>query len=222
MSMHRIPTTNIHIGAKKSRYNASYMNSKIVLRLNTNPEQLARLERLQAAFAEVCTALGPIIRETRCWNRVALHHLTYRKLREQFPDLGSQMTCNAIYSVSRSARQIFQSKASPWNIEKRQDQVLPLLRFAATAPVYFDRHTLSLRRAGLSMFTLDGRLRFEVGLTPADELRFREERLKEIVLSRDDRGYFLIFSLGEPDEMAPENTDLPEYLIIIEPDVQAA
>lgn len=198
------------------------MNSKIVLRLDTNAEQLACLERLQAAFAEVCTALGPIVQETRCWNRVALHHLTYRKLREQFPALGSQMVCNAIYSVSRSARLIFQNRASPWGIEKRPDQPLPLLRFAASAPVYFDRHTLSLRRGGLSMYTLDGRLRFEVGLTPGDEQRFREEKLKEILLSRDKQGFFLVFSLGVADEIVQESAELPEYLIIVESAALAA
>ena len=159
------------------------MNLKIVLRLKTDSEQLACLERLQAAFAEVCTAIGPIVQVTRCWNRVALHHLAYRKLREQFPALGSQMVCNAIYSVSRSARLIFQNRASPWSLEKRQDQPLPLMRFAASAPVYFDRHTLSLRRGGLSMYTLDGRLRFEVGLTAADEQRFR-------VMSKDFSSFF--------------------------------
>lgn len=198
------------------------MNSKIILRLDTSPEQLACLERLQAAFAEVCTALGPIVQETRCWNRVALHHLTYRKLREQFPALGSQMICNAIYSVSRSARLIFQNRASPWSIEKRQGLPLPLLRFAASAPVYFDRHTLSLRQGGLSMYTLDGRLRFEVGLTQADEQRFREEKLKEILLSRDQQGFFLVFSLGAIDETVPEVSELPEYLMIVEPAAKAA
>jgi hypothetical protein len=198
------------------------MNLKIVLRLKTDSEQLACLERLQAAFAEVCTAIGPIVQVTRCWNRVALHHLAYRKLREQFPALGSQMVCNAIYSVSRSARLIFQNRASPWSLEKRQDQPLPLMRFAASAPVYFDRHTLSLRRGGLSMYTLDGRLRFEVGLTAADEQRFRVEKLKEIQLSRDVQGFFLVFSLGTSDEAIPEVSELPEYLMILEPAVLAA
>ncbi len=198
------------------------MNFKIVLRLNTNAEQMASLERLQAAFAEVCNALGPIVQETRCWNRVALHHLTYRKLREQFPALGSQMVCNAIYSVSRSARLIFQNPASPWNIEKRHGQPLPLLRFAASAPVYFDRHTLSLRQGGLSMYTLDGRLRFEVGLTAGDEQRFRVEKLKEILLSRDKQGYFLVFSLGAVTEDAPEISEFPEYLVVLEPAALAA
>ena len=197
------------------------MNSKIVLRLDTGAEQLACLERLQAAFAEVCTALGPIVQETRCWNRVALHHLTYRKLREQFPALGSQMVCNAIYSVSRSARQMFQNRASPWCVDKRPDQPLPLQRFAESAPVYFDRHTLSLRRGGLSMYTLDGRLRFEVGLTPGDEQLFREEKLKEILLSRDGQGFFLVFSLGG-GEVVQECAELPEYLIVVEPAVLAA
>ena len=158
------------------------MNLKIVLRLKTDSEQLACLERLQAAFAEVCTAIGPIVQVTRCWNRVALHHLAYRKLREQFPALGSQMVCNAI----------------------------------------FDRHTLSLRRGGLSMYTLDGRLRFEVGLTAADEQRFRVEKLKEIQLSRDVQGFFLVFSLGTSDEAIPEVSELPEYLMILEPAVLAA
>lgn len=200
----------------------SYMKSKMLLRLDVNAEQFACLERLQAAFAEVCTALGPIVQETRCWNRVALHHLAYHKLREQFPALGSQMVCNAIYSVSRSARLMFQNRASPWCVEKRPDQPLPLLRFAASAPVYFDRHTLSLRKGGLSMYTLDGRLRFEVGLMSSDEQRFKDEKLKEILLSRDNQGFFLVFSLGEADEAAPEKAELPEYLIVVEQAVLAA
>lgn len=203
-------------------YNILYMSEKILLRLETDAERVLCLERLQAAFAEVCTALGSIVQETRCWNRVALHHLTYHKLREQFPALGSQMVCNAIYSVSRSARLIFQNRASPWSLERRQGLPLPLMRFAASAPVYFDRHTLSLRRGGLSMYTLDGRLRFEVGLTATDEQRFREEKLKEILLSRDKQGFYLVFSLGVANEVVPESAELPEYLVIVEPALLAA
>lgn len=194
------------------------MKSKVSLRLRTDAEQFASLERLQALFAEACSALGPVVRETRCWNRVALHHLAYRSLREQFPALGSQMVCNAIYSVSRSARAVFQNPASPWSLERRPDQPLPILRFAATAPVYFDRHTLSLRQGKLSLYTLDGRLRFDVGLRPADEKRFREEKLKEIVLSRDAQGFFLLFSFGEAEDKKPISTELPQYVLIVEPE----
>lgn len=131
------------------------------------------------------------------------------------------MVCNAIYSVSRAARQIFQNRASPWSIEKRVDLPLPLLHFAPTAPVFFDRHTLSLRQRRLSMYTLDGRLRFDVALTPGDEQRFREEKIKEIVLSRDAQGFFLIFAFGE-ERGASSTSEFPEYLMILEPRILAA
>ena len=197
------------------------MRSKIILRLHTNIEQLASLERLQAAFAEACNELSPIVQETRCWNRVTLHHLSYHKLREKFPALGSQMICNAIYSVSRAARLIFQNRDSPWSIEKRVDLPLPRLRFAAGMPVFFDRHTLSLRQGRLSMYTLDGRLRFDVALKTSDEQRFREEKLKEIVLSRDVQGFFLVFSFGEAESVS-DASEIPNYLMVLEPNVLAA
>ncbi len=193
------------------------MKFKIILRLETTAEQFASLERLQASFAEVCTALGPVVRETRCWNRVTLHHLVYRDLRERYPLLGSQMICNAIYSVSRSARMIFQGKNSPWNIDLRPNLPLPTLRFTPAAPVYFDRHTLSLRQGRLSLFTLNGRLRFHVNLSPANEKKFLEEKLKEIVLSRDGEGFFLVFSLGESEDKKVLPSELPQYLVVIEP-----
>lgn len=217
--MPEIFTEKFHIG--RNPVTISYMKSKVSLRLNTTTEQFASLERLQALFAEACSALGPVVRETRCWNRVALHHLAYRSLREKFPALGSQMICNAIYSVSRSARAIFQNRASPWSLERRPDQPLPTLRFASTAPVYFDRHTLSLQQGKLSLYTLDGRLRFDVGLRPTDEKRFREEKLKEIVLSRDAQGFFLAVSFGDLEDKKSLSPELPQYVLVIEPEAEA-
>ena len=144
------------------------MKSVVSIPLNGTPEQFARLRALQAAFADVCNAIAPIVQATRCWNRVALHHLVYRTMRERFPALGSQMVCNAVYSVSRTARLVLQHPGSPWNVAKRGPEApLPLLRFAPSAPVYFDRHTLSIKGGALSMFTLDGRMRFDLRLPPA-------------------------------------------------------
>ena len=145
------------------------MNSLLRITLNTSPEQAARLQELQTAFAEVCNALVPVVREKRCWNRVTLHHLTYHALRERFPKIGSQMVCNAIYSVSRSCRLVLQHPQSPWNVTKRPDAPLPLLKFMPSAPVYFDRHTLSLKDEKLSMYTLDGRMRFQLDLKPEEK-----------------------------------------------------
>lgn len=71
------------------------------------------------------------------------------------------------------------------------------------------------------MYTLDGRLRFEVALTSGDEQRFREEKIKEIVLSRDTQGFFLIFSFGE-EEGVSNTSEFPDYLMILEPNILAA
>jgi hypothetical protein len=160
------------------------MNSIARIPLHATPEQAARLVELQRGFAAVCNALAPLVRETRTWNRVALHHMAYKDLRQRFPEMGSQMVCNAIYSVSRTARVVFQSPASPFRLQRIGTGRLPLLSFAETAPVYFDRHTLSLRDGELSMFTLDGRMRFQLALAPEVEQRFRHDKLREIVLVR--------------------------------------
>lgn len=197
------------------------MNFRVLLRLDTDAGQSASLERLQAAFAEVCSVLGRLAQQTRCWNRVALHHLAYKDLRTRYPRLGSQMICNAIYSVSRTARLVYQNPASPWSTERRPGKSLPVLRFSPSAPVYFDRHTLSLQGGRLSLFTLDGRLRFDVSLRAEDERRFREERLKELVLSRDAQGFFLVFSFGDAVMPEQDSAELPDYLLIVDEYVQS-
>ena len=172
------------------------MNQLLRITLAPSLEQFERLCVLQAEFARVCNALAPMVRDTRCWNRVALHHMAYKTLREQFPAMGSQMVCNAIYSVSRTARMVFQHPQSPFNLARLGSKPLPLLRFADSCPVYFDRHTRSLKAGQLSMFTLDGRMRFQLALKAQDEERFHSQKLREIVLSRRSGGaYELAFTL---------------------------
>lgn len=191
------------------------MESKITVRLNLSDEQRARMEELQAVFAEACNSLGPIVVKTRCWNRVGLHHLAYRLLRERFPRLGAQMACNAIYSVSRACRKIYQNPASQWFVGKQSEQGLPLISFSPRAPVFFDRHTLSLKDGQLSMFTLDGRLRFKINITPQIEQRFMNEKLKEIKLSSDKDDYMLTFNMAEQDAADQEaDAEMPEYLLV--------
>jgi hypothetical protein len=190
------------------------MKSAIRVPLNTTPEQYARLQALQTAFAQVCNALAPEVQRSRVWNRVALHHLHYRALREKFPALGSQMVCNAIYAVSRTSRLIFQTPASPFSLAKLGNKPLPLMQFADSCPVYFDRHTLSIKANKLSLFTLDGRMHFELTLPEEQLLLFRVAKLKEIVLTRRlDNAYELAFWL-EPAELEPSQPLIPEYLSV--------
>ena len=190
------------------------MKSVIRVPLNTTPEQYARLQALQTAFAQVCNALAPEVQRTRVWNRVALHHLFYRALRDKFPALGSQMVCNAIYAVSRTSRLIFQTPASPFSLAKLEGKPLPLMQFADSCPVYFDRHTLSVKGNKLSLFTLDGRMHFELTLPEEQLLLFRVAKLREIVLTRRlDAAYELAFWL-EPAELELTQPLIPEYLSV--------
>ncbi len=209
----------------------SYMNLSMTIALHTTAEQISRLQELQNAFAEVCNALAPVVQETRCWNRVALHHLAYRSLRDRYPSMGSQMVCNAIYSVSRMCRIVFQHPGSPWNITKLGGRPLPRLKFTSTAPVYFDRHTLSIKHNRLSMYTLDGRMHFDLNLSDSNEARFHQGKLREVVLSRNGEEFALTFHFSHDEDqledMVPspltQSGELPEYMIILDsPEMTAA
>lgn len=196
------------------------MNSMVRAALITSPPQAQRLVELQQAFAAVCNALVPLVQQTRCWNRVALHHMAYKQLRQKFPGMGSQMVCNAIYSVSRSCRIVYQHPRSPFNVSRLGDRALPRLQFQPQSPVYFDRHTLSIKSGQVSMYTLDGRMRFQLDLSIENEQRFLTDKLREIVLSAEDGAFWLTFIFGgtgvDPSETDLERTnpELPEYVVI--------
>ena len=180
------------------------MNFSLRIPLQTTAEQSAKLQDLQRVFALACNALAPMVQGTSCWNRVALHHMAYKQLRQQFPELGSQMVCNAIYSVSRTCRIIYQHPQSPFNSHQRAGKPLPRVHFLRQSPVYFDRHTLSLKKGVVSMLTLDGRMRFNLPLAPADEQRFREHKLREIVLTGPDGQFTLTFLFAAEGEAEAE------------------
>jgi hypothetical protein len=200
------------------------MKTSVRVALNTSAEEAAKLRQLQAVFAKVCNTIAPLVQKTKVWNRVALHHMAYKPLREQFPQLGSQMVCNAIYSVSRHSRLLYQHPASPFNVGKLGKRPLPLLRFTEQSPVYFDRHTLSIKDGQLSLFTLGGRMRFQVGLRHEDELSFKTKKLREVALARPKgaENFELTFVLTEKADEAqaadetPTSGQVPEYMTVEE------
>lgn len=207
---------------RNPRESRSYMNFSLRVPLTTNPEQAAKLQELQAAFARTCNALAPMVQKTRVWNRVALHHMAYKPLRDQFPQMGSQMVCNVIYSVSRHCRLLFQHPASPFHLSKLGERPLPTLHFTDQCPVYFDRHTLSLKDGKLSLYTLDGRMRFHLALKAQDEANFHEKKLREIVLMRTAASNFeLRFRFSDEGDEQPAaneegNGEMPEYMMVEE------
>lgn len=185
------------------------MNEVLHLDLQLLPEQRQQLAALQAAVAEVCNALAPIVQQSRCWNRVGLHHLAYRSMRERFPHVGSQMVCNAIYAVSRTCRLLLQNPRSPFNLLPNQDTPLPLLHFLPNSPVYFDRHTLSVKARQLSMYTLNGRIKFQVALADDEVALFEKQRLREIVLARRDDDFRLSFYFSPNEQPLHSRTTSP-------------
>jgi hypothetical protein len=90
--------------------------------------------------------------------------------------------------------------------------------------VYFDRHTLSIKDDKLSMYTLDGRMKFQLQLNESDLDRFQNSKLREIVLCRNADRYQLTFTFDQAGtldegelstESAPTQAEFPEYLLIL-------
>lgn len=181
-------------------------------------ESRDRLRELQTLFAEACNRISCTARETRCWNRVALHHLVYRDLRQSYPQLGSQMACNVIYSVCRAARVVYQHPQSPWNVKANAAGELPLIKFRQDAPVYFDRHTLSLVGGELSLYTLDGRMRLNGCLAREHEDFLRAGQIREIALVTVN-GEFELHLTTERADFIDVEGDLPCHLLIEDPGV---
>ena len=104
--------------------------------------------------------------------------------RSGLPAALSRADGESVYTVSRASRLNYQHPTSPIHLSRQGGKALPQHHFTNAAPVYFDRHTLSLKDGQLSMFTLDGRMRFQLALQTQDEARFHHQKLHEIVLAR--------------------------------------
>jgi putative transposase len=121
------------------------------IKLGMTVDQVAALAALQAAYADACNRLVPVVQEHRLWNRVGLHNRAYSRLRAETP-LGSQMACNAIFTVCKAY------KAQKELGRIRKDTPVPAIRFDH-ASVHFDKRTYSLKDEMVSLYTLGGRIR---------------------------------------------------------------
>ncbi|MFN3334386.1 MAG: RNA-guided endonuclease InsQ/TnpB family protein [Caldilinea sp.] len=152
------------------------------IRLDVTAEQSASLAALRAAYADACNRLVPIVREHRLWNRVALHQRAYTMLRQTTP-LGSQMCCNAIFSVCKAYRA---QKA----LGRIKPDHVPAIRFNR-ASVHFDARTYTIKGDALSLTTLQGRIRVGMRLGEHQRRILQSGKPKEAELVlRDGRWYF--------------------------------
>jgi len=164
------------------------------IRLNVSPDQAAALMALQSAYADACNRLVPMVMEHRCWNRVALHQLAYARLRKETP-LGSQMVCNAIFSVCKA----YKEQKELGRIKK--DATVQAIRFDR-ASVHFDKRTYSIKEERLSLYTLSGRIAVTMALGEHQRRIIASGKAKEAELvCHKGRWYFKL--VVESDEAAP-------------------
>lgn len=136
------------------------------------------------------------MREHRLWNRVGLHQRTYNNLREATP-LGSQMCCNAIFSVCKA----YKAQKELGHI--RKDGPIPEIRFDR-ASVHFDKRTYSLKGEIVSLYTLDGRI--SVTLHPGEHqrriLESGQPKEAELVLRKGRWFFNLVVESGDAEPVA--------------------
>jgi putative transposase len=166
------------------------------IRLNVTREQAAGLGALRSAYAQACNQLVPIVREHRVWNRVGLHQHAYRDLRQSTP-LGSQMVCNAIFSVCKAYR----AQRALGRIGR--DEPVPTLRFDR-ASVHYDKRTYTIKANGVSLNTLKGRLSIPWILGTHQRRILQSGSAKEAeLLLRDGQWFFnLVVQSEDPQTRA--------------------
>ena len=168
------------------------MKRTVSLKLVTIQDNALALSETQELFAVACNHIVPFAVDNRCWNRVALHHLSYFPVREFCPDIGSQMACNAIHKVCASYKVL--------NIAK--DQPVPTIKFRSQGSVHYDKRTYSLKGSVLSLFTVRGRIRcsFRTGVYQKKYLEIGISKEGELV--RRGKHWYFNLVLEIPDTPA--------------------
>ena len=161
------------------------------IKLDVTAEQANRFAALRATYADACNRLVPVVREHRLWNRVGLHQRTYAMLRESTP-LGSQMCCNAIFSVCKAY------KAQKELGRIRKDKPVPEIRFDR-AGIHFDKRTYTLKGETVSLYTLGGRITVSMRLGEHQRRILESGRPKEAELVLHKGQWFFNLVVGCDD-----------------------
>jgi len=173
------------------------MQRTISIKLNPTKEQSAKLLELQQEFAVACNTIVPIALKHQCWNRVALHQLAYYDTRHA-TKLGSQMVCNALFSVCSSYK--------TW-VRNHPKQPLPSLQFRNTGSVHFDKRTYTWGQNTLSLYTLSGRIHVSWILGNFQQKYLERGKPKEAELVRKGQNWFfhLVLDIQDPPFLSPTN-----------------
>jgi putative transposase len=183
------------------------MRRTISIRLEVSAEQITKLLELQAAYLTACNEIAPTVVEHRCWNRVGLHNLVYSKIRANSL-LGSQMVCNAIFSVCKAYK----------NKTILKEEAIPRVQFRKNRSIHFDKRTYSLKGEKLSLYTLDKRIVVSMKMGEFQKGYFSKGVPKEgELIHRKGKWYFnLVLDLPETESIGKKSViavDLGENVI---------
>ena len=173
------------------------MKRSISILLEAFQDEIQKMVELQDAYFSACNYIAPYAQEHRCWNRVALHQLVYSKVRTTSP-LGSQMVCNAIFSVCKAyqAKQIL------------PEEEVPLICFRKNRSVHFDKRTYSIKGETISLYTLGKRIKLKMRFGFFQKEYFSQGVPKEGELICKKGKWYFNLVLDLPDPPLQDNKDL--------------
>lgn len=159
------------------------------IKLLVSKEQGQKFFALTEAYLSACNQIVPYVIANRCWNRVALHNLSYSKIRAISP-LGSQMVCNVIFSVCKAYKNRLIAKG----------EEIPVICFHRNRSIHFDKRTYTLRGNILSLYTLEGRIEvsLKLGLFQQEYLIKGIPKEAELVYKKGTWYFNLVLDLPDP------------------------
>lgn len=124
------------------------------IRVEVSPEQSQTLSDTCAAYLDCCNMVSKTAWEHRTISQKTLHHLVYRRLRDEY-HVGAQMAQSSIIRVIGNYRTIKEMHGSPWATSQ------PEYRSSGYDLVWSRDYSI-LKDERLSINTLDGRIKLPV------------------------------------------------------------
>jgi putative transposase len=167
------------------------MKRTIAIKLTITESEAQALAAMQDQFSAACNRVAGIALAEKERNRIRLHHLCYYTLRNEYPELGAQMCCNAIAKTAQALKAL-----------KRPRPVL----FKNGCSVHFDKRTYSLKGEILSLFTLQKRIRIQLDISSFHKQFLEAGKTKEAELVRKGKRWFFHLVLDMPDVPLAESS----------------
>ena len=159
--------------------------------LEMDAETYDKLKTTQVFFRKACNLLVEVVcadtkREKRLWQRFALHREAYYRIRAKVPELGAQLTCNAIRAVSAAYKSFLSNNPK---YVKNKEEPFPKIIFKNVG-IHLDARTLTFSsdRKNATIFTAQKRV--TVRLCPGN---YQQNILDEGKWAESE----LVFKLGK-------------------------